>query len=68
MIFRETKEIKASDQPVGVDSSILDNVEEMTRFKVSCIKLKKSIESAKAGGRRRTHGQANTKAIIYRRK
>ena len=28
-------------QPIGVDSNIVDNVEEMTRFKVSCIKLKK---------------------------
>ena len=45
MALREIKENKVGDQLVGTDSSILDNVEEMTRFKVSCIKLKRKSKA-----------------------
>lgn len=37
----------------------------MTRFKVSCIKLKKHGICNKADERRRTYDRANTKAFIY---
>lgn len=52
-------------QPIGIDINIVENVEEMTRFKVSCIKLKKHGSCNKAEEKRRTYDQANTRAIIY---